>query len=138
MHWCLNVVTGPVGEASAVLLRAGTVVDGLDEARARRAGSSDRDLARGPARLTLALGLDGTANGVFLLDPGAVVRLEPPAARVPAARVQSGPRVGVAGAADRPWRFWVDGEPSVSVYRAHVPRRRLLPRKRDDDPATGR
>lgn len=127
MQWCLNVVTGPVGAASAVLLRAGTVIDGLAEARARRPGSSDRDLARGPARLTLALGLDGTANGVFLLDPGADVRLQPPAAPVRTASVHSGPRVGVAGAADRPWRFWVEGEPSVSVYRAHLPRRRLPP-----------
>ena len=124
MHWCLNVVTGPVGQASAVLLRAGTVIDGLDTARGRRPATSDRDLARGPARLTMALGLDGAANGTFLLDPEATVRLEPPTARIPQARVHSGPRVGVAGAADRPWRFWLGDEPSVSVYRRHVPRRR--------------
>jgi DNA-3-methyladenine glycosylase len=124
MHWCINVVTGTVGEASAVLLRAGTVTDGLELARARRPGASDRDLARGPARLTVALGLDGSAYGVNLLEPVAPVRLEPGPVRIPKSRIRSGPRVGVAGAADRPWRFWVDGEPSVSVYRAHIPRRR--------------
>jgi DNA-3-methyladenine glycosylase len=124
MHWCLNVVTGPPGSASAVLLRAGAVVEGLDTARARRPGAADRDLARGPARLTLALGLDGAANGTFLLDPGATVRLEPPPARIARSLVRSGPRVGVAGAAERPWRFWLDGEASVSTYRPHVVRRR--------------
>ncbi|MFD0823650.1 DNA-3-methyladenine glycosylase, partial [Micromonospora zhanjiangensis] len=68
MHWCLNVVTGPDGEASAVLLRAGEVVDGLDIARSRRpAVRRDVDLARGPARLCSTLGLDGAAYGAWLL-----------------------------------------------------------------------
>ncbi len=57
MHYCCNVTAGPEGSPSAVLLRAGEVVDGMDTARDRRR-SSDRDLARGPARLCQALGLD--------------------------------------------------------------------------------
>jgi DNA-3-methyladenine glycosylase len=64
MHHCCNVVCGPEGRASAVLLRAGEVVDGLDLARERRPGSSDRDLARGPARLCKALALDRTQDCV--------------------------------------------------------------------------
>jgi DNA-3-methyladenine glycosylase len=119
MHWCLNVVTGPEGVASAVLLRAGAVVDGLDAARQRRPGSTDRDLCRGPARLTRALGLDGTAGGSDLLDPAAPVRLLLPGE--PATGWSSGPRVGVAGeGAPTPWRFWLPGEPSVSAYRPGV------------------
>ena len=60
MHVCANVVTGTPGTAAAVLLRAGEVVDGIDRARARRPGVTDRDLARGPARLcrTLAISLE--------------------------------------------------------------------------------
>jgi DNA-3-methyladenine glycosylase len=117
MHWCLNVVCGVDGAASAVLLRAGEVIEGLDLARARRSGAADRDLARGPARLTLALGLDGGANGANLLDLDSPVRLAAPVSPTPPGSIHSGPRVGVVGEADRAWRFWLGGEPSVSAYR---------------------
>ena len=126
MHWCLNVVCGPEGLASAVLLRAGAVVDGHDLARSRRPGASDRDLARGPARLTRTLAVSGDDNGVDLLDPASPVRLAV-ADPVPPARVRTGPRVGVGGAgAGTPWRFWVEGEPTVSTYRPAVVRRRSV------------
>ncbi|MFG2167998.1 DNA-3-methyladenine glycosylase [Micromonospora chersina] len=124
MHWCVNVVTGPDGEASAVLLRAGEVVDGLDVARERRpAVRRDVDLARGPARLCAALGIDRSVYGADLLGDGPV-RLRPPLAPVPEAAVTAGPRVGVTGAHDVPWRFWIAGDPTVSAYRRHVPRTR--------------
>jgi DNA-3-methyladenine glycosylase len=126
MHWCLNVVVGPPGRAHAVLVRAGEVVGGAALARARRPGArSDRDLARGPARLAATLDVDGVLDGVDLLDPRSPLRLEPPApdTQVPAAAIRSGPRVGLRQAAKRPWRFWVDGDPTVSPYRAAGPRR---------------
>jgi DNA-3-methyladenine glycosylase len=119
MHWCANVVTGPEGEASAVLLRAGEVVEGLATARARRPGSRDRDLCRGPARLAKALGLDAGSLGLDLLDPASPVRLQPGAHQ---GEVLSGPRVGLAAARDTPWRFWLTDEPSVSAYRPAVRR----------------
>lgn len=121
MHWCANVVTGPAGVAAAVLLRAGEVVAGLDTARVRRPGARDRDLCRGPARLAKALALDGGSLGLDLLSADSPVRLLP-GSHDPRA-VRSGPRVGVAGAgALRPWRFWLDGEPTVSSYRPAVRR----------------
>jgi DNA-3-methyladenine glycosylase len=124
MHWCVNVVTGPEGEASAVLLRAGEVVEGVEAARARRtAVRRDVDLARGPARLCAALGIDKSVYGRYLLGDGPV-RLRPPAAPLPEASVAAGPRVGVTGAHDVPWRFWIAGDPTVSDYRRHVPRSR--------------
>jgi DNA-3-methyladenine glycosylase len=126
MHWCMNVVTGPDGVASAVLLRAGEVVEGIDLARSRRLRSKDRDLARGPARLTMALAVDGEYGGVNLLDPHSPLTLrlsDPPDPAI----VRSGPRVGVGGAgAETPWRLWLDGEPTVSVYRPAVQRRRTV------------
>jgi DNA-3-methyladenine glycosylase len=117
MHYCCNVTAGPEGSPSAVLLRAGEVVDGLDTARDRRR-SSDRDLARGPARLCQALALDLSHNGADLLSgPVTLTPAEPPAG------VRTGPRVGLRKAADRPWRYWIDGEPTVSTYRPAAVRR---------------
>ncbi|MBA2446327.1 MAG: DNA-3-methyladenine glycosylase, partial [Nocardioidaceae bacterium] len=78
MHWCANVVTGADGQASAVLLRAARVVEGVDVARSRRgARVLDRALARGPACLTQALGMDSSHNAIDLLG-GGPLRLVPP------------------------------------------------------------
>jgi DNA-3-methyladenine glycosylase len=123
MHWCVNVVCGPDGEAAAVLLRAGRVTDGVDLARHRRgAGTPERELARGPARLTQTLAIDGLATGSFMLDGTGPLHLRPPARPADPALIRSGPRVGVAQGHDTAWRFWLENEPSVSVYRRHVPR----------------
>ncbi len=129
MHHCCNVVVGAEGVPSAVLLRAGEVVEGLDLARARRwAGTArgtgpDRDLARGPARLCSALAVDLSHDGSDLTR-GALTLT--PAERPPG-DVRTGPRVGLRLAAERPWRFWSDGEPTVSAYRPAVARRRSSP-----------
>ncbi|MDX6266664.1 MAG: DNA-3-methyladenine glycosylase [Frankiales bacterium] len=120
MHWCANVVTGPEGRASAVLLRAGEVVGGLDVARARRPRASDRELCRGPARLAKALALDRESLGLNLLDPASPVRLLP--RRGPRPVVSSGPRVGITVGTQTPWRFWLEGDPTVSSYKPGVRR----------------
>ncbi len=130
MHWCLNVSTGPAGTGAAVLLRAGEVTGGLEVARERRPGVRDRDLCRGPARLTRTLWTNGEQGGVDLLDETSPVRLLPGGSR---GRVLIGPRVGVSGpGASTPWRFWLDGEPTVSAYRAAV---RRAPRTPPGGPA---
>jgi len=109
---CVNLVCGPDGQAAAVLLRAGEVVAGLDVARARRGPVSDVRLARGPGCLGRALGLTVADSGRPL---GEGLELEPRSG--PAPLVRSGPRVGVTQAADVPWRFWIDGDPTVSLYK---------------------
>ena len=128
MHYCCNLVCLREGTSSAVLLRAGQIIQGIELARTRRTGSrrttiADRDLARGPARLTVALGLAKEHNGLDCCGDGPLHVLEgPPQVGIPL--IRSGPRTGVSAAADVPWRFWLDGEPSVSPYRPHQPRRR--------------
>lgn len=114
-HACMNIVCGPEGVASAVLVRAGEVVEGVDEARQRRPGVKDAWLARGPGNLCRALGVtradDGTVFGTAGLEllPGAA----PDA-------VGTGVRVNVSRAWDRPWRFWDASSASVSAAKLHA------------------
>ena len=149
MHFCVNLVClGEEGSASAVLLRAGAIIAGEDLARARRAGHqgrlTSRDLARGPARLCQALGIDRELDGADVCAADSPLRVRA-GARRPARsetvlargdkpesppgtprRIVTGPRVGVSSAAEIPWRFWYEGEPTVSAYRPYVPRRKLV------------
>ena len=116
MHWCCNVVTGPDGHASAVLLRAGRVIEGVDLARRRRGERvTERSLARGPGCLGQALGLHREHNGADLLtSPTLSLR---PGEPVAAEQVASGHRVGVSVAHEVSWRFWIAGDPTVSAYK---------------------
>ncbi|WP_326823598.1 DNA-3-methyladenine glycosylase [Streptosporangium sp. NBC_01756] len=127
MHFCANIVCLPEGVGSGVLLRAGEVVSGAEVALARRTGGAGRtvtarDLARGPARLAVALGFTREHNGSDLWPTGPIGVLEgdPPSTET----IRSGPRTGVSSGQETPWRFWIDRDPTVSPYRPHVPRRR--------------
>ena len=124
LHHCLNIVTAPSGEASAVLLRAGEVVGGVSLAWERRARAgvvdSERQLARGPARLAVALGLDLSANGADVTEAGGAVVVHRRESTVLPTH-STGQRVGVGSAGGDPnrfpWRLWLTGEPTVSAYR---------------------
>ncbi|MFC0682093.1 DNA-3-methyladenine glycosylase [Lysobacter korlensis] len=124
MHVCANIVCGQVGTATAVLLRAGEVVEGVELARLRRTTSrKDTDLAQGPARLAVALGITLEHGGSDLA--AGPVRLE--LADTPSV-FETGPRTGVAGpggGSEYPWRYWIPGDPTVSPYKAHTPKRRV-------------
>ena len=135
MHWMLCLVTGHDGGAQAVLIRAGEVVAGQDVAATRRPGVREREWCRGPARLATTLALDGSATGRDFCVPhrpaaGEPIDLvvRPPASPPDTGRIRTGPRVGVSGpggdGAAYPWRFWLDGEASVSPYRPGVIRQR--------------
>jgi len=181
MHFCVNLVCSGEGNVSAVLLRAGAVIEGEDLARARRShrrpgGARNqetspqappdqappdqapphraplawRDLARGPGRLCQALDIDRSLDGADVCIASSPLRLRPGGSgpgvgttdrsgsvlargderKIPGKpagtprKIVTGPRVGVALAAEVPWRFWFAGDPTVSLYRAHVPRRR--------------
>ncbi len=126
MHFCVNLVCQQPGRASAVLLRAGRVVEGGQQAAVRRGAAAERELARGPARLCQALAIGRAQNGADVCDPAGPLQVLAPAgfACLPAEAISAGPRVGVRLGAEEPWRFWVTGERAVSAYRPHVPKRR--------------
>jgi DNA-3-methyladenine glycosylase len=114
MHVCANVACGPDGTAAAVLLRAAVIDEGSAMARTRRGEAvPGTGLARGPGNLCAALGITMADNGIDLFDARSPIQLS---LRAPLAS-QTGPRVGVSQAADRPWRLWVPGRPEVSAYR---------------------
>ncbi|MGY3200808.1 DNA-3-methyladenine glycosylase [Streptomyces sp. TE5632] len=116
LHWCANIVTGTDGTASAVLIRAGRVIEGEDLARKRRGAKIESPrLARGPGNFCQALGITAEHNGTDLLTGASVVLSE--GEPVPAALIRVGPRVGVSRAHDWQHRFYLAGDPSVSAYR---------------------
>jgi DNA-3-methyladenine glycosylase len=117
MHWCMNVVAGVDGVATAVLLRAGAPVAGVETMRARRPKARrDTDLCSGPARLTQALGITGTDDDVDLVR-GAVRVLDDgvPPPRRPGRSTRVGLRAGQGDTT--PWRWWVPGDSNVSRGR---------------------
>ncbi len=125
MYNCLNVVTEAASRPAALLIRAVEPVEGIDEMRAARdtvraSGShvADARLAAGPGLIGLAFGIDRAATGLDLCDARSPLRIEVPPAGVPAIRVATTPRIGIAFAGEPwtglPWRFLVAGSPSLS------------------------
>ena len=127
MHFCVNLVCQPPGTATAVLLRAGRIIAGVELATVRRTAPgrrvAERDLARGPGRLCKALGITREQDGADVCDPASPLRVRWPEQPVEQ-DISQGPRVGISVATEFPWRFWLTGDPTVSVYRPFTPRRR--------------
>jgi DNA-3-methyladenine glycosylase len=121
VHWCCNVTVGAEGHGAAVLLRAARLLDGHDRVRARRPGArTDRDLLRGPGRLTAGLDVDAPRHDRGdLIEGVAGLRLAEDGWRPHPRTVRAGPRVGVRLAAERPWRFHLADVAEVSPYRRH-------------------
>lgn len=116
MHHQFNVVTGPEGTPTAVLVRAIEPEEGIEIMRERRAVSKERELTSGPGKLCKALAIDRSFDGedmtkstrVWLEDAGARARPE---------EIAAGPRIGIAYAEEyalKPWRLWMKGNPFVS------------------------
>ncbi len=133
MHFCVNLICLPPGTASAILLRAGEVIGGAAGGRAPDGppgGAPGRRPRPGAGpRASPAVPGPGHRPG-----PGRCRRVRPhlraadprcaPVALAAGQRSATARGSGVSSAADRPWRFWLTGDPTVSVYRPYVPRAR--------------
>jgi len=104
IHLCANVVVGPAGRGSAVLIRAIEPTSGADTMAARRGVERETALGSGPGKLCQALGISMVHNGVDLFRADSEIRLEAPDAP-PDRTIVSGARIGISKAVDRPWRF---------------------------------
>lgn len=116
MHHQFNVVTGPEGRPHAVLVRAVEPEEGAELMRGRRPVAKERELTSGPGKLCRALAIDLSFDGEDLTTGGRVW-LEETGVEFKPEQVASGPRIGVAYAAEdalKPWRFWVKDNEYVS------------------------
>jgi DNA-3-methyladenine glycosylase len=112
MHYCLNIVTGPVGRGEAVLIRAGEPLEGLELMKANSGTDDTKNLANGPGKLAQALGIFDTSLSGKILNKSSIW-LEP-AEQVDRQAITTAPRVGIKKAADQPWRFYIKNNPFVS------------------------
>ena len=114
MHWCANAVCGDDGVGVAVLLRAAEPLEGLDAMWARRPKAKrERDLLAGPARLCQAFDLTGVEDGCDLVAASHGVTVVDDGTPPPSAPVV-GPRIGLSGGADLPWRWCTPGSLHLS------------------------
>ena len=114
MYYQFNVVTSTEEVPHAVLIRALEPVEGIEIMRKRRHGQPDHNLANGPGKLCIALGIDRRFDRADLL--GNIVWIEE-GKTIPRSRIASGPRIGIDYAEEwvkKPWRFWIKNNPHVS------------------------
>jgi DNA-3-methyladenine glycosylase len=108
MHWCLNAVAGAVDFPAAVLIRAVRPTEGLEDIALRRGRFTRAQWCNGPAKLTQALRIDGSQNGVSLCDRDAGLWIEE-GVTISNAQVTTTPRIGIDSVPEpwksKPWRF---------------------------------
>jgi DNA-3-methyladenine glycosylase len=110
MHYCCNVVTGPEGYGSGVLIRALEPLEGEERMVSNR-GQSGVTVTNGPAKLCQALAINKQFNGHDLQTPP--IKLEIGEA-LPQQNIVQTVRVGISQAKDVPWRFYIKNNHYVS------------------------
>jgi DNA-3-methyladenine glycosylase len=109
VHWCLNIVCSPPGEASALLVRALEPTHSVEQMIERRGLSDLRRLCSGPGKVCQALGITGEHDGLPLDTPPFQIL-----AREHTPEIVRYPRIGITRARERPWRVCVAGSPYLS------------------------
>jgi len=113
MHYCINIVVGSAGVGEAVLLRAAEPLSGIEIMKKNRGIADIKNLANGPAKLAQALGIRNTALSGTILNKSSIY-LQQPEMIVSPDDIVAGPRIGIKNAVDKPWRFYIKDNPSVS------------------------
>jgi DNA-3-methyladenine glycosylase len=115
MYECLNLVAEPEGQPGCVLIRALEPAGGLEIMRRRRpAARKPEDLASGPGKLTLALGITRAQNGADVTRGALVARAPSESRKID---IATSPRIGITKCADWPLRFYIRGNRFVSKPR---------------------
>ncbi len=109
MHYCLNIITGPIGDGQGVLIRALQPIEGTKLMTQRRHSDKTFNLTNGPAKLTQAMAIDKSLNGSNILDgPIKIQKGFMPS------EVVATPRIGISKAVEYPWRFYIKDNDYVS------------------------
>jgi len=111
IHYCCNIVTGPEGHGSAVLIRALEPLDGEVSMAMNRHGISGLNATNGPAKLCQALRIDKQLNGHDLHTSPLRLTVRPSVAQSDIIRT---PRIGISQAKAVPWRFYIRENAFVS------------------------
>ena len=111
MHYCCNIVTGPAGHGSAVLIRALEPLHGQTAMSQRRRGLDGQNLTNGPAKLCQALAIEKSLNGHDLRRQPLKLQMKPPVAR---ADIVQTTRIGISRGQKTPWRFYIRGNSYIS------------------------
>ncbi len=112
MYECLNLVAEPEGKPGCVLIRALEPLAGLEQMRRRRPTARKiEDLASGPGKLTLAMGITRAQNGADVTRGSVVVRR---LAEERIFEIDATPRIGIRQCADWPLRFVIRNNRFVS------------------------
>jgi DNA-3-methyladenine glycosylase len=111
MHYCMNIVCGPEGQGSAVLIRAIEPLEGAAIMQQNRGGKTGIELTNGPAKVCYALQIDRDWNGHDLRNMPLQLQIMP---TIPDDTVMQTVRIGISQAKDVPWRFFIRDNPYVS------------------------
>ena len=111
MHYCMNIVTGKEGEASAVLIRAVEPIIGHEVMQKNRIGANGVSLSNGPAKLCQAMKIDKTLNGHNLSQDPLRLIINP---ILPVDKIQASTRIGISKEQQKPWRFYIKNNKFVS------------------------
>jgi len=111
MHYCCNVVTGPAGHGSAVLIRAIEPIEGQEIMLQNRHGVVGKNLTNGPAKVCQALAIDKVLNGHDLREPPLKLILQP---EIPKDQIVQTTRIGITKDMHRRWRFYINNSGYVS------------------------
>ncbi len=111
MHYCCNVVTGPQGTGSAVLIRALEPLEGQDIMAKRRGDRPEFELTNGPAKLCQAMGIDKRLNGHDLRHSPLKIIIQP---TLSSGEIVTTTRIGISKAKETPWRFYIRNNLYVS------------------------
>jgi len=109
-HYMLNLVTEPDGIPGAVLIRALEPLEGVEIMLAHRQ-VDPRNLTNGPGKLTQAFAIGKDLDGHDLSQPPLQII---PGDPLPDAEIVTTTRIGITRAVDKPWRFYIKGNPWVS------------------------